>query len=363
MPTNVLHILGTGQPEGTSIARIVGALGKGLDPQRYRLCAWFLAGDGPLAHELRDAGVEASVVDWSGGSRDPAGAWRFSRALRGKEFVIIHQHWGGRAPRWLARKFSSAKVITHLHAHLAESEGLTRLPFRLSGADLVIATSRAVADNVEGSRIRVVYPGVNISNGCDRPANGSSQRGAVLGTAGRLVPLKGIVYLIRALTVLRRVMPGVRLEVAGSGPERPSLEREAQLHDLGGNVSFLGWQMDLSRFMAGWDLYVQPSLGEPFGVAALEAMAAGLPVVCTAAGGLPEFVEHGRTGWLVPPRDPAALADRVCALLLDPEQRRRMGAAGRARVREHFSEDRMVRAISKIYDEVLTAGTPIVGEL
>jgi len=245
-------------------------------------------------------------------------------------------------------------MITHLHGHLLESKSLMPLSLRLRGCDLVIATSQAVADCVVGSRVRVVYPGVNVSN--DRDGGLAAPRAAgetVLGTACRLVRLKAVVYLIRALALLHKDTSRVRLEIAGSGPELKALEHEVQLHRLANHVRFLGWQADLMPLMAGWDIYVQPSVGEPFGITALEAMAAGLPVVATADGGLPELVEHGRTGWLVPPRDSAALADRLRALLLDPEQRRRMGAAGCARARESFSVDRMVKSISNIYDEVL----------
>src|SRR5689334_16393827 len=103
MPKNVLHILGPAQSEGTGIARIVGALARGLDPERYKVHAWFLRGDGPLTTELQAAGAEVRVVDWHGGAYDPAGAWRFWQSLRGREFAIVHQHWGGRAPRWIAR--------------------------------------------------------------------------------------------------------------------------------------------------------------------------------------------------------------------------------------------------------------------
>ena len=105
--------------------------------------------------------------------------------------------------------------------------------------------------------------------------------------------------------------------------------------------------------MAGWDIYVQPSVVDPFPIATIEAMAEGLPVIATNTGGLPELVQEGQTGWLVSPADPAALADRIRALLLDPERRRRMGSAGLARVRVSFSVDRMVRTISNIYDELL----------
>jgi glycosyltransferase involved in cell wall biosynthesis len=357
MAENVLHILGSAQPEGTGIARMVGALAKYMDRTRYTVHAWFLARDGPLVAELEAAGARVRCIDWPAGAGDPGGAWRFWQSCRSHTFAIIHQHFGGRAPRWIARWSSQAKVVAHLWGHLSESRGLGPLPLRSQGADLVIATSQAVGDCVVGARARVVYPGVDIPNGrifARRLSSPSSE--VVVGTAGRLVPLKGNVYLIRALGSLCREFPNLRLEIAGSGPERPALEQEVHSQHLEDRIRFLGWQPNLLPLMMGWDIYAQPSLGEPFGIAALEAMSVGLPVVATAAGGLPELVEHGRTGWLVPPSNPQALAKRLRGLMVDPEQRRHMGAAGRARARESFSMARMVGVISSIYDEVLAAG-------
>jgi glycosyltransferase involved in cell wall biosynthesis len=162
-----------------------------------------------------------------------------------------------------------------------------------------------------------------------------------------------VVYLVRALAALRQEIPDVRLEIAGSGPERAAVECEVQSLGLAGSVVFLGWQHDLERVLPGWDVFVQPSLTDSFGIATLEAMAAGLPVVATGVGGLRELVEDGRTGWLVPPADPAALAKRLRDLALNPAQRRAMGMAGRERARAHFSVERMVAEIQKIYDELL----------
>ena len=98
-----------------------------------------------------------------------------------------------------------------------------------------------------------------------------------------------------------------------------------------------------------------PSLHEGFPLAALEAMAAGLPIVASAVGGLPEMVEHGRTGWLVPPAEPEPLAARLAELIRDPEQTIAMGAAGRIRVGNHFPVEQMVLRVSGIYDNLLGA--------
>jgi len=354
MPCQVLHILGTAQPEGTGIARIVSALASGLDPERYHVHVWFLGGDGPLAAELEAARARVRVIHWWRGARDPVGAWRFWRGLCGEEFSIVHQHFGGRSVRWLARAATRARIVLHLHGHVWESQGPSPVAIPVQGADVVIAASRAIAEHVVGVQPHVVYAGVRVpDNGGEASAVPRTTTGRVIGTAGRLVPIKGIVYLVHALAVLRAEFPDLRLEIAGSGPERPALENEVQLLGLADCVTFLGWRADIVRAMTRWDVFVLPSLAEGFGITALEAMAAGLPIVATAVDGIPELVEDGRTGWLVPPGDPAALAERLHVLLLDPEQRRAMGAAGRARAQEHFSIDRMVTGISKIYDDIL----------
>jgi glycosyltransferase involved in cell wall biosynthesis len=356
MPKNILHILGTARREGTGIASIVAALSKGLSPNRYKVHAWFLAGDGPLTSELRSAGACVRTIDWSGGGRDPLGAWRFWRGICDQDFAIVHQHFGNRAPRSLARAASRAKVITHVW--MFEWRASASVSLRIDGADLVIATSQAVADCIVGGHARVVYPGTDIQRDVPPCVAGPGGRtDLVVGTAARLVPMKGIVYLIRALALLKDIA-NVRLEIAGSGPERLDLEHEVQANGLGDRVRFLGWRTDVAALLAGWDVYVQPSLGEPFGIAAMEAMAACLPVVATSAGGLLELVVHGRTGWLVPPGDPVALADRLRVLLIDRNVRHRMGAAGRERAIQAFSNDRMIQTISDIYDEVL-GGRPV----
>jgi glycosyltransferase involved in cell wall biosynthesis len=354
IPHRVLHILGTAQPEGTGIARIVAALAGGLDPQRYRIHAWFLGGDGPLVDELAASGVQARALRWSRGAQDPAGAWRFWRSLRGQPFQIVHVHFGGRSVRWLARAGTRAKIVMHLHGRILESLGLKQVSFSGRGFDAVVTVSRAVAERVVGAQPHVVYSGVPVSDEANVPAQrGRTATERIIGTAGRLVPLKGTLYLVRAFAALRAEFPDLVLEIAGSGPEQSMLEQEVQLLGVRGKVRFLGWVEELGPVLGRWGVFVLPSLEEGFPMAALEAMAAGLPVVASAVGGIPELVEDGRTGWLVPPRDPRALGERIRLLLRNPDTRRAMGAAGRARVRDHFSERKMVAAIADVYDQLL----------
>ena len=352
MPAAILHLLGTAQPEGSGIARIVAALAAGLDPRKYHVHAWFLGPSGPLVEDLQVAGATARSIKWWRGVRDPVGACRFWCCLRNCDFAIVHQHFGGRSIRQLISLSSNARLVVHLHARVSEPGSASGVPVAVRGADLIIAASRAVTLEIPNLKPIVVHAGVESRKEfCTQ--NTTPRTATVIGAACRLVPLKGLVDLIRAMALLYLEFPTLRLEIGGTGPQREDLEREVGRLGLTGRVRFLGWQQDLGPIFRSWDIFALPSLEEGFGLAALEAMAAGLPVVASAVGGLPELIEHGRTGWLVPPGDSTALANRLRELVSNPALRREMGLAGATRARDNFSVDRMVAAIAGIYDRVL----------
>ena len=195
----------------------------------------------------------------------------------------------------------------------------------------------------------VIYPGINVS---DFSVPRLAHAGVVIGTACRLELIKGLNYLIEALAVLAPEFPDLRLEIAGGDTLRGALEQKSRQLGVSGIVSFLGWREDLPSVMAGWDIFVLPSLDEGFGVAALEGMAAGLPVIASAVGGLCELVQNGETGWLVPPASPAELAQRVGELIHDGRKREAMGIAGRQRALDHFPTSRMVERTFAVYDSL-----------
>jgi glycosyltransferase involved in cell wall biosynthesis len=363
MICRILHLVGSAEPEAAAFLRIIQPLVQLLDRTRFEQHVWFLGSDGPLAGALKRDGVMTRVIPWSGIRHDPAAAWRLWNDFRRGQYSIIHQHFGGLAVQWLAHASPGARILVHLHGRESENRNVEPRPRYVFDADAVVATSQAVAQIAVGRRPRVVYPGVAIERGPKGCARGGEPRPddlhsgvskvMLMGTACRLAPIKGIQYLIRALALLRKDVPGAALEIAGKGAEHASLEKEAQRLGVSANVHFLGWRDDLPEVLRRWDVFVMPSLGEGFGIAALEAMAAGLPVVASEVGGLPELVQHGRTGWLVPPADAVALAERLRELFVNPEKRREMGEAGRVRAREHFSVERMVAQIAGIYEAML----------
>lgn len=347
LPHTVVHVLATASVRGIAQARMVVALARTVDPARYRLRAWFLDGPGPLVGVLTAAGVPARTVTFRGG-RDIGGALRFAGALRADRPALVHLHVGGRSRLWLLRALTSAKRVAHVHGDRAEDGAPLPLESLTRSAHAVIATSMAVARAVPGPAA-VVYPGTDVP---DRVAPLLASP-PTIGTVARLEPIKGLPFLLQAAGALERRHPDLRIEVAGSGSCDPRLRLLASRLGLARSISFLGWRQDVEALHRRWQVFVQPSIYEGFGLAALEAMASGLPVAASATGGLPELVEDGITGFLVPVGDVDALADRLGQLLEDEELRVRAGQAARERVREHFSGAAMGAKIAQLYDGLL----------
>ena len=172
----------------------------------------------------------------------------------------------------------------------------------------------------------------------------------------QLFPRKGIRFLIEAAAVLKPRFPDLKVVVAGDGFERPELIGLAESLGIIRDVTFLGWvpNSELPPYYHAAAVSVVPSLEEGFGIPAAEAMGCQIPVVASDAGGLPEVVEHGVTGLIVPRGDSVALAEAIGALLADPARRAQMGRAGRERALRLFDWDRTAEQLERIYAEVLS---------
>jgi glycosyltransferase involved in cell wall biosynthesis len=171
----------------------------------------------------------------------------------------------------------------------------------------------------------------------------------------RLVPKNGLEFLIESLPLIRRRFSGVSVLIAGDGPEREQLEarvRELGLHEY---VSFAGSQDndDLPEFYAAADIVAIPSLKEATSIAGLEAMASARAVVATNVGGLPEIIEDGVSGLLVPPRDPEALARAISRLIEMPELRKQLGLVARARVEQKFTWEQVASETTRAYERAI----------
>jgi glycosyltransferase involved in cell wall biosynthesis len=169
------------------------------------------------------------------------------------------------------------------------------------------------------------------------------------------VPHKGQRHLIEAAHIVVQKLPDVRFVILGEGELRDALERLVKEYRLEKHVLLPGFRTDVLGCLKSFDLFVMSSVTEGLGTSLLDAMACSRPIVATTAGGIPEVVDEGVTGLLVPPRDHAAMADAIAALISDRARGHAMGEAGFARVNEKFSVERMIAGTAAVYARV--AGT------
>ncbi len=176
----------------------------------------------------------------------------------------------------------------------------------------------------------------------------------MIGTAARLAPMKGLEYLMDAMSALKQQGVPCVLKIAGEGPLRSELEQRIREHDLSQHVHLLGHVENMTELYGDLDLFVLPSVStEGLPLVVLEAMASRLPVVATDVGGTAEAVRDGIDGRIVAPGNVEALSLAIRTLVDDPELRATMGEAGRTRVLADFSRERMAREVHEMYTRVL----------
>lgn len=298
---------------------------------------------------------------------------RIARAFRPH---IVHTHLAkaGFVGR-IAGRLAGARVVLHTYhgtvfegyfgkresaLYLAIERGLARITTR------IIAITSRQRDDLIALRIAPPEKVVIVPLGLDlepflrlpdkdvaRAALGLEPSRPVVGLVARLVPIKDVATFIRAIALLRQRRADVQAVIVGDGSERSRLEALGRDLALDGACLFLGWRADTPNVYAAIDVLALSSLSEGSPVSVIEAMASGRPVVATAVGGVPDVVLDGLTGSLVPPRDPAALADALEAVLADPDMRVRYGDAGRAFVYPRHGASRLVRDIEDLYSALL----------
>ncbi len=301
-------------------------------------------------------------------------AFALRRALRSDRTDIVHSHgWDCNAIVGLACAGLPIRHVVHQHV-LADwvssrrvvhviRRGVTRVALG-NRRTTWVAVSKAVKESMAGlvwlpqEAVRVLWNGVDLER--FRPAATTSGDGVpVIGVAARLVPLKGLEYLIEALAILHRRGIECKLRIAGGGPVRETLAALAQSMGLSDRVALLGELRNIEDFYRSIDVLALPSLSEGLPLSVLEAMATGLPVVSTRVSGIPEAVLNGVSGTLVPPRDAPALADALEPLLRSKAMRERMGHAGRRRAEAEFSLERAAERIAILYREVAPSASPL----
>ena len=253
-------------------------------------------------------------------------------------------------PKPVVRAF---RFLSHIIPHyvIANSAATLRTLHLPSGA---LATS--IPSGVEvNAKTAIVHDGTPAVEHMDKPSNQPTYQ---VGLIGRISPWKGQHIFIQAAALVNKRFPHARFVIIGAalfGEEQYDSEVRQLPSQLGIEhvVKFAGFRNDVNGALAELDLVVHASTkGEPFGQVIIEGMAAGKPVVATNGGGVPEIVEDGETGILVPMGDATAMADAICQMLAFPEKAKEMGHRGRERVTQHFTLDQTARMVEAVYEEM-----------
>ena len=293
---------------------------------------------------------------------------------------IVHTHTSktgvlGRLAAWLARV---PAIIHKPHGHVFYGHFgprvsrfflmVERLLSRIT--DHVVALTPMEARDYFGLRvltaekISIIHSGVELNRyhitakkrQQKKKELGISPDSLVVGFVGWLIPIKGVTYLIKAMAEVVQRHPNSLLVLVGKGDEKgeEEIKLKEQVENLGlaDNVRFLGWRPDVDEIMGCFDIFVLPSLNEGMGRVLVEAMSAGLPIVASRVGGIPDLVKHGENGLLVPPADAGALERAISDLLSDKARRKHMGETGKRMCRP-YSVEAMVEKIDNLYSRLL----------
>ena len=304
---------------------------------------------------------------------DLSEAWNLSRIVKQLRPDLLHAH----DPRAVAIAATALSIVapSPRPALVASRRAEFRVAqnsfsrWKYSQVDCFIASCAAIRDRlaqdgIPSSRIVIIHDGVDVER-IERMTGESVHahfylptNAPVVGNVAALVPQKGHQHLIEAAALVVRQVPDTRFVIVGEGPLRAALERHIKDARLERHVLLAGFRTDVLELTKGFDVFAMSSIHEGMCVALVDAMAAATPVVATRAGGIPEVVVDGNTGFLVEPRDHAAMAGAIIRLLEDESLRVRMGQAGLARARLHFTIERMVRETAGVYERLLRTPMP-----
>jgi L-malate glycosyltransferase len=330
-----------------------------------------LAPDGLGANPFRQAGfdydefprLEKNLI---------GGLYKFRQAMlkihRQQAIDLIHIHAAHELTMLAKLVLPEIPVIFTVHGYHGRQSGLGYFLAGIFGnlfANQVITVSQSERQILE-HRLRthktnLIYNGVAEPHidpqrasalaqqfGCDRPGQ------ITLGTAARLSTAKGLEYLITAMSQLADRHPHLKLVIAGDGELRENLQKMVDSLQISDRVVFAGYLQDVHNLMHSFDIFVLPSLQEALPLACAEAMSMGKPVVATAVGGLPEQVIDGQTGFIVPPKDPQALATCIDKLISNPDLLKDFGRQGYQHYLQKFALPTMLRDTVNVYEKAIS---------
>ncbi len=369
MPVLVDHFITDLQSGGAQVAlwRLATRLDKAAFTARV-VC--LRGGEGAVGRKLRAAGIP--ILDL-----------QMTRKWRVDALARLYAHWRRERPTilhsWMFHATLTGRLVgraagipilisarRNVNIGGSQRERLNRLTLPLDHAVIAVCEAARQAEMARGhaapEKVTTIYNGVDLSE--FPPANAAAGArlrrvlhlpadARLIGVVGRLHPQKGHTTLLQAIPAILAETPAAHFLMIGDGELRPALAQEAQQLGAARQVHWLGQRDDVPMLLAGLDLFALPSLWEGMPNAALEAMAAALPVVATGVDGTREVIEDGVSGLLVPPADAAALAAGIIRLLQDPSLAQRLGQTARERVATQFTLEQTVQKTEALYRSLL----------
>lgn len=395
MVYRIAHIIETLGPGGAE--RALYTTLKHLDARRFRNTVITVFAEGThWVEPISKLGVEVLSLGCRSTRDLPAGLLRLFRVLKNIQPNLVHTHllYANLLGRLLGR-LRRIPVISSVHSPSYEPEvfnGMTNvLKIKLQMIQALdgwtarhccrrmVAVSGYVRDSVRrrldvpAPRLDILYNSIDLTDLtiADSHDRGDLKRELRLGqdcqvllNVGRITYPKGLLYAVRALPAVHLQWPKAHLLLAGATNDQryvEGLQKEAESLGIKGHVHILGTRRDVGTLLRACDLFVFPSVYEGHGIALVEAMATGCACIATATGPLPEVVEHGVTGWLVPPCNVEALAHSICCLLADSELRARLGKAAMGSALDRFHPQHAADRLGQIYESVLAEKDQVWG--
>jgi glycosyltransferase involved in cell wall biosynthesis len=369
----ILHFTESGDTSG-----YFPNLARWHDRTRFRMHFGTLRPNDPgLDRLMADLDIPTFTCGAHGRGGYPRAVLRLARYLRQNRIAVLHAHLfdpsivgllaaavAGTRVRVLTRHYSDYHTRIHKAWHVRLDRLCNRLAHRVIAVSQHTAAHLVAEEGAPPGKVETILNGVDFERLLPAPPDACAEARRELGAEdawllvvpARLHPEKGHGVLFRALPGLcRRLARPLVVALAGQGPFEAAYRQELALLDCSDAVRFLGFRRDLPRLIQAADAVVLPSVAEAFGLVLVESLYLGTPVVSTTAGGIPEIVDDGIDGVLVPPGDTQALEDALATLLGDPPAVQRLAGAGRTKVETRFRFETMVRSYERVYEGLLAS--------
>lgn len=358
---NIMHIVFSLECGGAEKVAI-GLSGK-LNGGVFNSCICCLDAFGELSDEARKKEIEVILVKRKPG-KDITLPFRLARIIKEKRIDLVHTHnMGPLFYGTLAAKLAGVPVVINTR-HSREKKRKGSYVWNMNDAVITISEDAKKEllkwNRIDTKKTKVIHNGID-TNRYACLQDGSEARSMlnintstfVVGTVARLSPVKDQFTLIDAFSKVISETNDAKLIFVGDGALREELISYTKKLGIYDKVMFLGFRDDVFNILPTFDVFVLSSLTEGISLTLLEAMAAGRPIVATNVGGNPEVIIDGVTGFLIPPKEPQNMSEAIAKILQNPELAKQMGEAGRRRVEEKFSLERMVKEYRDLYEECL----------